>query len=69
MLLNDQVSKAMRSIIEKFGVDDDIVKIIVTNGKIHSRSDAKQQRIVIARDDIKITLYQSAVIKTHIDAF
>ncbi len=46
----------MRSIIEKFGVDDDIVKIIVTNGKIHNRSDAKQQRIVIARDDIKITL-------------
>jgi hypothetical protein len=23
----------MRSIIEKFGVDDDIVKIMVTNGK------------------------------------
>jgi hypothetical protein len=69
LLLNDQVSKAMRSIIEKFGVDDDIVKIIVTNGKIHNRSDAKQQRIVIARDDIKITLYQRAVIKTHTDAF
>ncbi len=58
----------MRSIIEKFGVDDYIVKIIVTNGKTHNRSDAEQQRIVIARDDIKITLCQRAVIKTHIDA-
>ena len=59
----------MRSIIEKFGVDDYIVEIIVTNGKFHNRSDAKQQRIVIARDDIKFTLYQRAVIKTHIHAF
>ena len=56
VILNDQVSRAMRSIMEKFVVDDDIVKVIVTNGKIHNRSDAKQQRIVIARDDIKITL-------------
>ena len=59
----------MRSIIEKFGVDDDIVKIIVTNGKIHNRSDAKQRWIVIVCYDIKITLYQRAVIKTHIDSF
>ena len=59
----------MRSIIEKFGVDDYIVKIIVTNRKTHNRSDAKQQRIVIVRDNIKFTLYQRAVIKTHIDTF
>ena len=59
----------MRSVIEKFGADDDIVKIIVTNGKVHNRSDAKQQWIVIAYYDIKITLYQRAVIKTHIDSF
>ena len=42
--------------MDKFLVDDDIVKVIVTNGKIHNRSDAKQQRIVIARDEIKMTL-------------
>ncbi|MBT7283817.1 MAG: hypothetical protein HN834_00025 [Rhodospirillaceae bacterium] len=55
-IFRDPVKQAMRSIMDKFLVDDDIVKVIVTNGKIHNRSDAKQQRIVIARDDIKTTL-------------
>ncbi len=52
----DPTKQAIRNVMDKFLIDDDIVKVIVTNGKIHNRSDAKQQRIVIARDDIKRTL-------------
>lgn len=54
--LDDPVKLAMRDIMDKLLVDDNVVKIIVTNGKIHNRSDAKQQRIVIPRDSIKMTL-------------
>ena len=55
-VMNDPVKQAMRGIMDKFLVDDDFVKVIVTNGKIHNRSDAKQQRIVIGREELKVTL-------------
>ena len=66
-ILDDPVKQAMRSIMDQLLVDDNVVKIIVTNGKIHNRSDAKQQRIVIARDSIKMTLSKIRLLTRRTD--
>lgn len=55
-MMGDPAKRLTMSLMDQYLVDDDILKIVVTNGKIHNRKDQAQQRIVIARDDIKPTL-------------